>query len=119
MSFYTEMAAVADSLITEFGMAVTVKVPSGSAYNPDTGTVTVTYADQSGYGCVVDFDKDMIDGTKVRIGDKLMLLAPSGVSEPFDGCLVVANSETWTVIPPVNVTSPAGIACLYQVQLRK
>lgn len=119
MSFYADIASVSDSLINEFGMPVTLKVPSGSAYNTDTGTVTVTYADQSGYGCVVDFDKDQIDGTKVRIGDKLMLLAPGGVSEPFDGCLVVAGAETWTVVPPVNVTSPAGIACLYQVQLRK
>lgn len=119
MSFYSEMADVADELITEFGQTVTHKVQSGTAYDPDTGSSVVSYVDSAGHGCVVEFDKEVIDGTKVRIGDKLCLLSPIGVTEPKDGDLIVIGSETWNVVPPVSVVAPAGVACLYEVQLRK
>ena len=119
MSFYAEMASVAHELITEFGQKVTHKVQSGTAYDPETGASVVSYVDSSGHGCVVDFDKDVIDGTKVRVGDKLCLLSPIGVTEPKDGDLIVIGVETWNVVPPVMVVAPAGIACLYEVQLRK
>jgi hypothetical protein len=66
----------------------------------------------------VEFDKDVIDGTKVRVGDKLCLLSPIGVTEPKDGDMLVIGSDTWSVVPPVSVVAPAGIACLYEVQLR-
>jgi hypothetical protein len=119
MSFYSEMADVADELITEFGQTVTHKVQSGTAYDPDTGTTVVSYVDSAGHGCMVEFNKEVIDGTKVRIGDKLCLLSPIGVTEPKDGDLMVISGETWNVVPPVSVVAPAGVACLYEVQLRK
>ena len=119
MSFYSEMALVADDLISEFGQTITHKVQSGSSYDPDTGTTTLSYVDSVGTGCMVEFDKDVIDGTKVRIGDKLCLLSPIGLTEPKDGDLIVIGSDTWNVVPPVSVVAPAGIACLYEVQLRK
>jgi hypothetical protein len=119
MSFYTEMALVADDLIIEFGQSVTHRVQSGTTYDPDTGSSTISYVDSVGHGCMVEFDKDVIDGTKVRIGDKLCLLSPISVNEPKDGDLLVMSGETWNVVPPVSVVAPAGIACLYEVQLRK
>ncbi len=119
MTFYSDMADTADELITEFGQAVTLKVSAGSAYDPETGSSVVTYTDQAGHGCVVDFDKKLIDGTKVRIGDKLVLLSPIGISEPKDGDQLVVGAETWQLVPPVTVTAPAGVAVLYEVQVRK
>ena len=119
MTFYSDMATTADELITEFGQAVTLKASAGAAYDPETGSSVVTYADQSGHGCVVDFDKKLIDSTKVRIGDKLVLLSPLGISEPKDGDQLVIGAETWQLVPPVTVTAPAGIAVLYEVQVRK
>lgn len=119
MTFYSEMAEVADDIITEFGQAVTLKVSSGTTYDPETGASTVTYADQTGQGCVIEFDKKLIDGTKVRIGDKVVLLSPSGITEPKDGDQLVIGSDTWQVVPPVIVTAPAGVAVLYEVQVRK
>ena len=113
------MATTADELITEFGQTVTLKVSAGAAYDPETGSSVVTYTDQSGHGCVVDFDKKLIDGTKVRIGDKLVLLSPLGISEPKDGDQLVIGAETWQLVPPVTVTAPAGVAVLYEVQVRK
>jgi hypothetical protein len=118
MTFYSEMADVADDLIIEFGQTVTHRVQSGTAYDPDTGSSSVSYVDSDGHGCMVEFDKDVIDGTKVRIGDKLCLLSPIGVTEPKDGDKIVIGSETWSVVPPVSVVAPAGVACLYEVQLR-
>lgn len=119
MSFYSEMAEVADDLITEFGQTVTHKVQSASTYDPDTGASTLTYVDSTGHGCIVEFDKELIDGSSVRVGDKLCLLSPAGISEPKLGDLIVIGAETWNVVPPVSVVAPAGIACLYEVQLRK
>ena len=119
MTFYSDMADTADELITEFGQSVTLKVSAGAAYDPETGSSVVTYTDQSGHGCVVDFDKKLIDGTKVRIGDKLVLLSPLGISEPKDGDQLAIGAETWQVVLPVTVTAPAGVAVLYEVQVRK
>ena len=119
MTFYSDMADTADELITEFGQSVTLKVSAGAAYDPETGSSVVTYTDQAGHGCVVDFDKKLIDGTKVRIGDKLVLLSPLGISEPKDGDQLVIGAETWQLVPPVTVTAPAGVAVLYEVQVRK
>lgn len=119
MTFYSDMATTADELITEFGQTVTLKVSAGTAYDPETGASVVTYTDQPGHGCVVDFDKKLIDGTKVRIGDKLVLLSPLGVSEPKDGDQLVIGAETWQLVPPVTVTAPAGVAVLYEIQVRK
>lgn len=119
MTFYSDMAATADELITEFGQSVTLKVSAGAAYDPETGSSAVTYTDQVGHGCVIDFDKKLIDGTKVRIGDKLVLLSPIGVSEPKDGDQLVIGAETWQLVPPVTVTAPSGVAVLYEVQVRK
>jgi len=119
MTFYAEMAAVADDLIVEFGQSVTHRVQSGTAYDPETGSSVVSYVDSIGHGCVVEFDKKLIDGTKITMGDKLLLLSPIGVTEPKDGDLLVIAGETWNVVAPVSVVAPAGIACLYEVQLRK
>ncbi len=119
MTFYSDMADTADELITEFGQSVTLKVSAGAAYDPETGSSVVTYTDQAGHGCVVDFDKKLIDGTKVRIGDKLVLLSPLGISEPKDGDQMVIGAETWQLVPPVTVTAPAGVAVLYEIQVRK
>jgi len=119
MTFYSEMADVADDLITEFGQPITLKVAAGTAYYPSTGGVTVTYTDQTCNGCTVDFDKDLIDGTKVRIGDRLVLLSPIGISEPTEGDKLVIGSDTWNIVPPVTVTNPAGTPVLYEVQVRK
>ena len=119
MTFYSDMADVADDLITEFGQAVTLKVASGTAYDPATGGATVTYTDQPGHGCTVDFDKELIDGEKIRIGDQLVLLSPIGISEPTEGDKLVKGSDTWNIVPPVTVTNPAGTPVLYEVQVRK
>ncbi len=119
MSFYSEMADVADDLITEFGQSVTLKVASGTSYNTSTGGVTVTYTDQIGHGCTVDFDKGLIDGEKVRIGDRLVLLSPFGLTEPTEGDKLIIGSDTWSIVPPVTVTNPAGTPVLYEVQVRK
>ena len=119
MTFYSDMADTADELIAEFGQAVTLKVSAGTTYDPETGSSVVTYTDQSGHGCVVEFDKKLIDGTKVRVGDKLVLLSPIGITEPKDGDQLVIGAETWQLVPPVTVTAPAGVAVLYEVQVRK
>jgi len=119
MTFYSDMAEVADDLITEFGQSITLKVSAGTAYDPSTGGVTITYTDQVGHGCTVDFDKGLIDGEKVRIGDRLVLLSPLGLTEPTEGDKLVIGSDTWNIVPPVTVTNPAGTPVLYEVQVRK
>jgi len=116
---YAEIAADVDLMIYEAGQSMTLKVSSGAAYDPETGSSVVTYTDQSATGCTDEFEKKLIDGTKIRIGDKLVWLSPIGISEPKDGDQLVIGSDTWQVVPPVSVISPAGIACLYGVQVRK
>ena len=119
MTFYSDMADTAEELIAEFGQSVTLKVASNGAYDPETGSTAVTYADQSAKGVVIDYDKKLIDGTKVRIGDRQCLLSPLGITEPKDGDKIAFGAEVWQVVPPVTVTNPAGVPVLYEVQIRK
>lgn len=119
MTFYSDMADVADDLIIEFGQSVTVRRQTGSTYDPDTGGSTITTSDETGHGCVIEFDKELIDGSHVRVGDRLLLLSPIGVTEPRENDLVIFGSESWQIVPPVSITAPSGVPVLYEVQLRR
>lgn len=124
MSFdYTSLATVADELLAEFGQAVTITRNTPGAYDPNTGTVAITTATQSGTGAVFDFGlhqsgQSFTAGSLIVAGDKQLILSPTGVSEPRPGDLAIIGGATWNIVS-VKTTAPAGTAMLYECQLRK
>jgi hypothetical protein len=118
MSFYSEMAATALELLTEFGMSVTLNRVTPGAYNPATGTSAPSSAAHAGIGAKFDYDQDEIDGTKIRTGDQRVYIAPSRAVTPRTADTLTIGSELWQVVAS-RPLAPAGVVVLHDVQVRR
>ena len=119
---YPATAATATRLLQRFGAAATVKHPTGSAYDPDTGTTVPTYASTATTAAVFDYAQKYIDGTLILQGDKQAYCAPAVApvqGDQFDWPVNVpgVTTVTYTVIA-VKPVSPAGVPVLFEAQLR-
>lgn len=122
MSFnYAGSAATALKLLQNFGQAVTLRKQTAGAYDPATGSATVTTADHAGTGVLLDYklvnSGQMLENSMVQAGDKKLLLAPDIAATPEPDDLVIAQG-TWRIVN-VKAVNPAGTVVLYELQLRK
>ncbi len=122
MSFYTEMQAVADTAINEYGQKVTVTHKTVGAYDPLTSTAAISTTVQTGNGVIFDYTaiKDGVgqaDGTLILKGDRKLLLSPVGITAPKIDDTVVANGITY-IIKNIKSINPAGTVVMYECQLR-
>ncbi|WP_373379903.1 hypothetical protein [Cupriavidus nantongensis] len=123
MSFYDEMAALADELLREFGKALTLRRVVQGAYDPGSGTATETVTDYPGTGALFDYEtlgagQTWIPSTLIEGGDKQCLLSPAAMPLPATGDQLVDGAEVWQV-QNVKAVNPAGTPVLYELQLRK
>nr|WP_295383549.1 hypothetical protein [Pseudoxanthomonas sp.] len=118
MTLYTELATVADELLAELGQSVTIRHRTAGAYDPATGSVTVTTSDEAGYGAVFDYDTKHIDGTMIVRGDKYVLLSPVGITAPDTDDRLIIGGVDYAVIG-IKTEAPAGTAVLHTVQIRR
>lgn len=112
---YPATAATATRLLERFGAAAVLVRTTTGAYDPATGSNTVTVANLATTAAVFAYDQKYIDGTLILAGDQLAYCAP-GVT-PKQGDSLAWNSKTYTVIA-VKPTSPAGVPVLYEAQIR-
>lgn len=123
MTFYSEMAAVADELLAEFGVACTVSYVTVGAYNPATGSASTSTSTKTAQGYVDDYaDKD-IDGTKIKVGDRrvyLSVLDTAGVAiaKPGTTDKLTISQIDYSVVNAKAIPG-AGTASLYDVQVRR
>ena len=90
MSFdYSELAATALELLTEFGGDVTRRSYTAGVYDPATGLVTPTTADTTRQGALFDFGagKTLERGTLIQAGDKQLLLDATATVSPQDSSM--------------------------------
>lgn len=112
MAFYDDMAETVTDLLTEFGQAITLTRTSG-VFDPVTGKDTSsTASDVSTIGIWQTIRGTLIDGTRIRAGDKFLVIdgtqAPR-MSDKIDG---------WSVVE-INEINPAGTVLAYRLQVRK
>lgn len=116
-AFYNKMAATATSLLTKFGQTMTLSRVSGDAHDPILGTVsggsTTTY---SPIGLFSNYSDDMIDGTRIQQGDRLLIL--DNTVEPQSGDTIQVDGNEWNVIDWM-AKKPSTVAIVYFVQLRQ
>lgn len=128
MSFYTEVAAIADDLIREFGATTILTRSVPGAYDPATGTVgTPTVTNYTGNAAAFDYAQRDIDGTRIRIGDQKVYLSTVGIVNPITGDTltigatlvgdVVTGGTPFTVVES-RPLQPALTAVLYECQAR-
>lgn len=116
--FYNELAELGIELLTEFGIPVTTTRKTGGSKNPVTGDVIAepTIEELEANGVLLEYEEQLIDGTNIRHGDKLLMLDNS--FEPLQSDVLVHDGAKWQVAS-CKPTSPAGIPVVYMVQVRR
>lgn len=119
MSFYPNLSATAARMLGDRGQRMTLRKQTPGAYDPATGVATVASADHAVTGAVFDFPALLIDGTRIQVGDRKVLLAAQGLAvEPDVGDLLLVGSTLLHVIA-VKPLAPAGTPVIYTLQARR
>lgn len=109
---YTEMQAVAEELIAEFGMAGTIRrsVSSGPAYDP-----VITDVDYPCQLVVLEIDLSKVDGTLIQKGDRMVYVSTAGLSIQIveSDKVVIGGKEH--AIKQCKPLSPAGLTVYYEL----
>lgn len=118
MSFYTDMAATASTLLTQFGATVTIRRESGESVDPVTGAHTAgTTNSLSANGIttmITKEDRDLFGD--VQGNDRILILDDSQV--PEEGDRVQIGAEEWAIVR-IKEVNPAGTPLIYRVLIRK
>lgn len=117
MSFYAEMAFTADELLKEFGVTITLRTVTAGAYDPETGTASITTVDVSTVGYFDDYKTAEIDGSLVLRSDRRLYLSAIGIARPTVESRVVADGIVYQIIS-VKAIPGAGTASLFDIQVR-
>lgn len=116
---YARMAATAVRLLASYGVAVTLPRTTGSSGpDPVTGAATAGTADnKSTVGILINYPANLIDGTRIKATDKLLVL--SGSVEPVMTDTPQMNGETLGVVVSIQKKSPDNATdIVFFVQVR-
>ena len=121
MLFYSEMAATALEMITEFGQPVTITKTEPGEYDPDIGgEAPGASVEQIAQGILLDFTGlEFQNNSLIKQGDRKLKIAAKGLAW-VPGLLdrVVAQGRNWSIVPPLKEVNPAGTPILYELQVR-
>lgn len=114
---YSELAANATEILTEFGRNVTRRSYTVGNYNPATGSTAPVTADTTRKGATFDFGsgKTFHNGNLIQADDKRLLLDADATISPQDH-FIIGGKEYVTV--SVGEINPAGTVVLYDIHLR-
>ncbi|WP_257292211.1 hypothetical protein [Endozoicomonas sp. ONNA1] len=115
--FYSQSAATASRLIKQFGKQVILARYGEKVCDPITGACVSGEREELLFNGIISAVKlSQIDGVNIMQGDRMLLLDNSQVPEDTDKVLV--SLEEWQIINLEEV-SPAGVAIVYRVQIRR
>lgn len=116
MTFYNEMAATALELLAKFGAPVTLQRVTIGAYDPATGSASNSTSNLTTTGIVRSYASKQIDGERVKVGDKEVVL--SNEQAPLLSDKILVGSVPWSIVN-IREVNPAGTVLVYFVQVRK
>ena len=112
---YPATAATATRLLERFGAAATLKRTATGAYDPSLGYAPVTVTQHATTAAVFAYPQGYIDGTNILQGDQQAFMVPA--VEPVQGDALVWMGKDWAIVA-VKPVAPAGLAVIYEAQLR-
>lgn len=112
---YAATAQTATRLLERFGAAATLKRQTTGAYDPVLGYAPVTTTSHATTAAVFAYPQGFIDGTNILQGDRRAYCAPG--AEPKQGDVLTWQGTDLAVVS-VKPVSPAGLAVIYEVQVR-
>lgn len=118
MADYAKNKATATKMLTKFGRDVTLRVVTAGTYNPATGTVSNTNADETRKAAIFAYSKGEQHqaGTLIQANDKKAYMDANGTT-PDVSHKVVIDSVVYSIIS-VDELKPATVAILYTLQVR-
>jgi hypothetical protein len=122
---YTLDRADAAAMLAEDGQSMTLTRRTSGAYDPATGSASITTTTQTVYGAIFPLSAFAKQQGNVVFGDQQCLLAgetTAGVAlnpvPKVDDTLTDANSVVWSIIS-VEPLSPAGTDVLHDLVIRR
>lgn len=120
---YAKTAATGDRLLKRFGAASSLTRRTEGAYDPNTGSSTVTETVQPCTAAMFDFNTQLsgtrFDGQSlIQSGDKQVYVSSVGMAAPAPGDFLVFGGVSYAVIA-VKRLAPSGVDVLYELQVRQ
>lgn len=116
MTLYTDMKALADELVADFGFSTYVRRVTSGAIDPVTGANTEATTDYAVDAVATGIDLFQIDGTVILAGDKFYTLTNAAVIQQGDKLLI--GGEYLRIVKWIERQVQSGIVA-YSVQVRK
>ena len=117
MSFYSDMAALAEDLLTEFGEVAAIRRASVSGGGPSSTGGTVSTVDHACRVAILPVEQKDVDGELVKAGDWRAYVAPLAIVPTTTDKLVC--SEGVLAIVDAGKFSPAGTVTHYEMIVRR
>jgi hypothetical protein len=116
---YDGLTAATISLIADAGRAVSLVYTTQGTYNPsDDEIYSQAETSETVYMVITNFKKSDVDGTLIKAGDRLALLANDNLSRAPKTGDKVEDSETYTIVG-IEEIKPGDTVLLYKLQLRR
>lgn len=114
---YLNFAAVASRQIDDKGRSVGVTYKTDGTYNAASDTLSGDTTSTVTVRCLfIEYQQTQIDGSAIRDGDKMVLIAALGNTKPRTGD-IIDDGQKYTVIN-VKEVKPGDTVVLYKVQVR-
>jgi len=121
----TAQRSTAHRMIEAKGQTVTLTRRASGAYNPATGSASVTTTTQTGKGVILPFSQGIrkAPGTTVLATDRQCLLSGlkadgTALTPPqIDDTLTDANGEVWA-ITEISPLAPAGLEIMFDLTIK-
>lgn len=115
-AFYTRMAETAAGLLAKYGATIILTRPDPTIQRTSADAVTAgTPTTYSPKGLFLDYSDEQIDGTTIKIGDRMVLL--DNTQEPQYGDLITHETEQWSIVN-IEKIKPTSVAIIYRCQIR-
>lgn len=124
MGEYDSSVALAQRLLTQKGMSVTVVTPSAAVPNADQpwAPSAAVMAEQTTVGAFFNYKQSLINGETIRTGDQQVYMPAADDSgqplTPEVGGQIKRGTEVWNIVN-VSPLKPADAVVLFEAQVRQ
>lgn len=117
MTFYTNLQNTALKLLTSRGKACVLRKQTTGAYDPSTGSASITNTDFPIVGVLLNYSKSLMNDsdTLIEVNDRKAII--QGDVTPDTSDLFIFNGKTYRIIT-VKTVDPAGTAVIHELQVR-
>lgn len=114
---YTELQAEASVLLAEYGRPMLLRRPGVSTIDPVTDEeVSSPPVDQPCTGIATSYQTNLIDGTRIKSGDRKVILTAEQPPQMAD--TLVIDGTSWTLVD-IDTKQPAETVLVYILQVRR